>query len=182
LKSLQTPWPTGPPSELLYTPFWATVGYGLPEVIGCQLGLNISESGCVALGRVLILDYQHISKTVAFCRNTEDTSITVPDKRRDYVQHLDNVMVVGGEDKPQRHLMRQAVRDLLDKHKGANPALYGDLGYLILLATAADAVSVFALQLQPNARLEPLMRHATITKYALTSVNYTEFCLTATQV
>ncbi len=50
LKSLQTPWPAGPPSEFLYTPFWATVGYGLPEFIGRQLGLNISESRCVALG------------------------------------------------------------------------------------------------------------------------------------
>ncbi len=114
-----------------------------------------------------------VYKTVAFCRDLEDASITTADKRRDYMQHLDNVMLIAGEDKPQRHLMHQAVQDLLDKHKGANPALYGDLGYLILLATAADAVSVFALQLHPNARLQPLLpefvvRHATITKYALT--------------
>ena len=110
-------------------------------------------------------------KTTAFCRNTEDASITVADKRRNYMQHLNNVMVVGGEDKPHRRLMHEAVKDLLDKYKGANPALYGDLGYLILLATAADAVSVFALQLHPKARLEPLIpefvvRHATITQYA----------------
>ena len=51
VKFLQTPWPTGSPTELLYTPFWATVGYGLPEVIGRQLGLNISESRCVATVR-----------------------------------------------------------------------------------------------------------------------------------
>ncbi len=49
LTSLQRPWPTGPPSEFLYTPFWATVGYGLPEVIGRQLGLNITECRFVAL-------------------------------------------------------------------------------------------------------------------------------------
>jgi len=55
VRSLQTPWPTGSPTELLYTPFWATVGYGLPELIGRQLGLNISESRCVALGRVICL-------------------------------------------------------------------------------------------------------------------------------
>ncbi len=89
------------------------------------------------------------------------------------MQHLSNVMLIAGEDKPQRHLMPQAVQDLLDKHKGADPALYGNLGYLILLATAADAVSVFALELHPNARLQPLIpefvvRRATITKCALT--------------
>jgi len=49
VKAVQTPWPTGPPTEFLYTPFWETVGYGLPEVIGRQLGLNISESRFVPL-------------------------------------------------------------------------------------------------------------------------------------
>ncbi|KAL0032436.1 hypothetical protein WJX77_000530 [Trebouxia sp. C0004] len=91
VRSLQTPWPTGSPTELLYTPFWSTVGYGLPELIGRQLGLNISES-----------------------RDKEDASITIADKRRDYMQHLDNRLVV-------------------------------------------EAVSVFALNLLQNARLEPLI-------------------------
>jgi len=89
------------------------------------------------------------------------------------MQHMDNILVVGGEDKPKRELMQKAVQELLDKHKGANAAVYGDLGYLILFATAADAVSVFALELHPNARLKPLIpefvvRHATIIKCALT--------------
>jgi hypothetical protein len=92
-----------------------------------------------------------------FCRDLKDDSISTADKRRDYMQHLNNVMLIAGEDNPQRHLMPQAVQDLLDKHKGADPALYGDLGYLILLATAADAVSVFALELHPDARLQPLI-------------------------
>ena len=86
------------------------------------------------------------------------------------MQHLDNVLVVGGEDKPKRELMRKAVQELIDKHKGANPAVYGDLGYLILFATAADAVSVFDLNLCQNARLEPLIpefvvRHGAIRKH-----------------
>ena len=98
------------------------------------------------------------------------------------MQHLDNVMVVGEEDKPQRHLMPQAVQDLLDKHKGSGPALYGDLGYLILFATAGDAVRVFALQLHPSASLQPLMpefvvRHKTISRRA-SSTSTTMFCLT----
>ncbi len=88
------------------------------------------------------------------------------------MQHLDNVLVVGGEDKPKRELMQKAVQELLDKHKGANAAVYGDLGYLILFATAADAVSVFALNLSQNSRLEPLIpefvvSHAASTKRAL---------------
>ena len=46
-------------------------------------------------------------------------------------------------------LMQKAVQELYAKHKRANAAVYGDLGYLILLnfATAADAVSDFALNL-----------------------------------
>jgi len=52
VKAVQTPWPTGPPTELLYTPFWETVGYGLPEDIGRQLGLNISKSRFVPLDRI----------------------------------------------------------------------------------------------------------------------------------
>ena len=53
VKALQTPWPAGSPTELLYTPFWATVGYGLPEVIDRELGLTVSESRCVATARAL---------------------------------------------------------------------------------------------------------------------------------
>ena len=120
-----------------------------------------------------------------FCRDKEDASITIADKRRDYMQRLDNRLVVGGEDKPKRELMRKAVQELLDKHKGANPAVYGDLGYLILFATAADAVSVFALNLCQNARLEPLIpefvvRHATTTEHAY--LNNNMFCLIASKV
>ncbi len=98
------------------------------------------------------------------------------------MQHLDNVMVVGGEDKPRRQQMPQAVQELLDKHKGSSPALYGELGYLILFATAGDAVRVFALQLHPNASLQPLMpefvvRHKTIFRRALRT-STTMFCST----
>ena len=44
-------------------------------------------------------------------------------------------------------LMQKAVQELYPKHKRANAAVHGDLGYLILFATAADAVSDFALNL-----------------------------------
>ena len=173
VKSLQIPWPTGSPSELLYTQFWSNVGYALPEYIGRQLELNISESRCDAVLQVLCLEgaLAGSRSTASLCRDTEDASITIADKRRDYMLHLDNVLVVGGEDKPKRELMQQAVQELVAKHKGANAAVYGELGYLILFATAADAVSVFALNLGQNSRLEPLIpefvvSHANSTQHA----------------
>lgn len=97
------------------------------------------------------------------------------------MQHLDNVLVVGGEDEPTRQLMQQAVQELLDKHKGANSAVYGDLGYLILFATAADAVSVFALNLGQTSRLEPLIpefvvSHAASIQHAL-NIEYNKVLL-----
>ncbi len=49
------------------------------------------------------------------------------------MQHLNNVMVLGGEDKAVRSLMNIAVAELLEKHKGATAALYGNLGYIILM-------------------------------------------------
>lgn len=93
--------------------------------------------------------------------------------------------MVGGEDKPTRQLMQKAVQELLDKHKGANSAVYGDLCYLILFATAADAVSVFALNLGQNlgqnSRLEPLIPefvvcHASSIQHAL-NIDYNKVLL-----
>lgn len=86
-----------------------------------------------------------------------DDSITIADKKRDYMQFLDNVLVIGGEDKPVRNEMRVAQSELLLKHKGANVALYGDLGYIIMIATAGECVTVFALDLRHSAQLQPLV-------------------------
>lgn len=81
---------------------------------------------------------------MAICRGQQDASITIDDKQRDYMRYLDNVMVAGGEDKPQRHLMNTAVQKLLDKHSGANAALYGDLGYLVLQQELLSGSSHFS--------------------------------------
>ena len=75
-----------------------------------------------------------------------DDSITIADKKRDYMQFLDNVLVIGGEDKATRSEMCVAQSELL-KYKGANAALYGDLGYIIMIATAGECVTVYALNL-----------------------------------
>ena len=81
-----------------------------------------------------------------------DDSITIADKKRDYMQFLDNVLVIGGEDKATRSEMRVAQSELWLKHKGANAALYGDLGYIIMIATAGECVTVFALNLRHSAQ------------------------------
>lgn len=89
-------------------------------------------------------------------RNSVDDSITIADKKRDYMQFLDNVLVIGGEDKSVRSEMRVAQSELLAKHKGANAALYGDLGYIIMIATAGECVTIFALDVRQGAKLQPL--------------------------
>ena len=53
--------------------------------------------------------------------------------------------------------MRVAQSELLLKHKGANAALYGDLGYIIMIATAGECVSVFSLNIRLSAQLQPLV-------------------------
>ncbi|DBA94012.1 TPA: hypothetical protein ACH3X1_001664 [Trebouxia sp. C0004] len=132
--ALQTSWPTGTPTELLLTPFWDTVGYKMPEFAAGHLGMAVSQN-----------------------RNSVDDSITIADKKRDYMQFLDNILVIGGEDKPVRSEMRVAQSELFLKHKGANAALYGDLGYIIMIATAGECISVFALDVRQGAQLQPLV-------------------------
>ncbi|KAL0023742.1 hypothetical protein WJX77_000108 [Trebouxia sp. C0004] len=117
ITALQASWPTGSPTELLLTTFWDVVGYKLPEFAAGHLGIAVSEN-----------------------RNCVDDSITIADKKRDYMQFLDNVLVIGGEDKPTRSEMRVAQSELLLKHKGANAALYGDLGYIIMIVTAGECM------------------------------------------
>ena len=86
-----------------------------------------------------------------------DSSITLPDKKRDYMVHLLRLLLIGGADKASRSLMQTAVSELREKHKGANAALYGGLGYIILVATAADCCAVYAMQLGRNASLTPII-------------------------
>ena len=86
-----------------------------------------------------------------------DDSITIADKERDYMQFLDNILVIGGEDKPVRGEMRVAESELFLKYKGANAALYGDLGYIIMIATAGECAKVFALNVRQGAQLQPLV-------------------------
>jgi len=101
-----------------------------------------------------------------------DDSITIADKKRDYMQFLDNVLVIGGEDKPVRGEMRVAQSELFLKHKGANAALYGDLGYIIMIATEGECVTVFALDVRQGAQLQPLVE-----QFEVRSSQVLSFCL-----
>ncbi len=47
ITALQTPWPSGSPTELLLTPFWEAVGYKLPEFAAGHLGIAVSENRSV---------------------------------------------------------------------------------------------------------------------------------------
>ena len=78
----------------------------------------------------------------------DDDSITVEDKKRDYMLYLDDRIIISGEDRPMRGGMYVAQSKLLEKHKGANAALYGDLGYIIMIATAGECAKVFALDVR----------------------------------
>ncbi len=91
------------------------------------------------------------------CRGIEDDSIPLPDKKRDYMVNSSRMLLIGGEDISSCDLMRHAVSELYDKHKGANAALYGGLGYLILIATAAKQCAVFAMELGDDASLTPII-------------------------
>ena len=70
---------------------------------------------------------------------------------------LQNLQVIGGEDKADRRHIKRAEEELHSKHKGANAALYGSLGYLVLIATAGEACQVFAMGVAKGAALVPLV-------------------------
>lgn len=89
--------------------------------------------------------------------SVDDDSITIADKKRDYMLYLDNALVIGGEDRPMRGEMYVAQSKLFEKHKGANAALYGDLGYIIMIATAVECAKVFALDVRQGAHLQLLV-------------------------
>lgn len=87
-----------------------------------------------------------------------DDTITIADKKHGYMQFLDNILVIIGEDKPVRDEMCVAQSELFLKHRGANAALYGELGYVIMIATAGECITVFALDLRQDAQPQPLVR------------------------
>lgn len=72
-------------------------------------------------------------------------SITCKDCKRDFLLYLQNVMIVGGEDKPLSSELAAARQELLEKHQPSNMMVFGSLGYILLIATAGTRLEVEAL-------------------------------------
>lgn len=105
-----------------------------------------------------------------------DMSITLEDKKRDYFILVENVLLVGGEDKAKNADLDKAASELLAKHKGANASLYGDLGYILLIATAGQQCQLFGLCLMPNSELVCLIpRFEVRVRSRVSTVSYSQF-------
>ena len=55
--ALHAPWPTGTPSELLYTPFWATVGLGCQTLRAASLALMSESTGTAVAAPSIVQAY-----------------------------------------------------------------------------------------------------------------------------
>ena len=89
-------------------------------------------------------------------RGVEDESITWPKGKRDYICLVDNMLIIGGEDKPSKAQMAEADDDLIKKHVRSNRAMYGRLKYIILIATAGPLLKFNAMSIIPGSGLQEL--------------------------
>eukprot|EP00611_Tribonema_gayanum_P023654 TRINITY_DN5017_c0_g1_i1.p1 TRINITY_DN5017_c0_g1~~TRINITY_DN5017_c0_g1_i1.p1 ORF type:complete len:591 (+),score=71.53 TRINITY_DN5017_c0_g1_i1:38-1810(+) len=126
--------PMGTPTELLYTAFWYNIGWSLPELAGRMLCFD------AILNRAPI-----------------DTSITNKDAKADYMVLLDGVLCIGGEDKVPISQYSRAVNECGEKHKGASAAMYGRLGYILLVVVAGNKFGVHAMTLEPKSSPQMLV-------------------------
>ncbi|KAG5181104.1 hypothetical protein JKP88DRAFT_246306 [Tribonema minus] len=124
----------GTPTELLDTAFWYNIGWSLPELAG----------------RMLCFD-------AILNRASIDTSITKKDAQRDYMVLLDGVLCIGGEDKVHISQYLRAVNECGEKHKGAHAAMYGRLGYILLVVVAGNKFGVHAMTLEPKSSPQMLV-------------------------
>jgi hypothetical protein len=94
-------------------------------------------------------------------RNVTDTSISYPNKRRDFLLESYNVVIVAGEDKSDANNIQTAVAELSAKHKGNTRATYGDLDHILAFATANECIAFFRMGLTegaPTQRISPTYR------------------------
>lgn len=76
-------------------------------------------------------------------RDVHDDSITLENKRRDFLLWLQGALIVGGEHKKAN--MPLPVDELRAKHKSVNSALYGQLEYILLYASAGATFQMYAI-------------------------------------
>lgn len=93
--------------------------------------------------RPLVKMAQLLDIPIRVDRDVEDPSISIDDKRRDFLLWAHEVLVVGGEHKRRGLPLPRA--ELVSKHKGVNASLYGELGYILLLASSGPSFQMFAL-------------------------------------
>jgi len=128
--------------------------------------LVVCEGGATKGRCYVALAHTHIEHFCFFYRNKVEHSFTQADKKRDYLVLVENVLLVGGKDKATPRQLSNAVKELTDKHKGANSAIYGDLQYIILIATAGNTCQFFASDLHHGAKLVDLGLILQVTRWS----------------
>lgn len=86
-----------------------------------------------------------VNRVYVLHRNIVNISSTRKDCKRDFLIYLQNVMIVGGADKASYAELADARGDLLQKHQPSNMMVFGNLGYILLIATAGTRLQVEAL-------------------------------------
>eukprot|EP00611_Tribonema_gayanum_P032692 TRINITY_DN987_c0_g1_i4.p3 TRINITY_DN987_c0_g1~~TRINITY_DN987_c0_g1_i4.p3 ORF type:complete len:165 (-),score=20.26 TRINITY_DN987_c0_g1_i4:920-1414(-) len=84
-------------------------------------------------------------------RDVDDSSITHESKRRDFFVLLGGLLCIGGEDKNSTDKFEVALGECEAKHKGANAAMYGSLGYILLIIMAGTDFGVYAMPVEAGA-------------------------------
>ena len=87
-------------------------------------------------------------------RDVQDSSITIDDKRRDFLLWGRSVLIMGGEHKRAGH--RLPSDELAAKHKGANASLYGQLEFILLYASAGPLFQLYAMPVAGTHTLVPI--------------------------
>jgi len=67
-----------------------------------------------------------------------------------------SMLVIAAEDKCNKSDMAEADNDLVKKHVGSNIAMYGRLGYIVLIGTAGSDMKVNAMTVTPGSSLQEL--------------------------
>ena len=107
--ALHAPFPTGTPSELLYTPFWATVGLGCQSSRAASLALMSASTGickqsmpAAGRGRLLTvwavaasLDRPHIAASAELCMTTAGAGASGP--AAGSKQHLTRLLLTAAQ-------------------------------------------------------------------------------------
>ncbi len=118
----------------------------------------------------------------------EDNTITTAKSKRDYFITLDGLLLVGGEDKSSERQLKvknlqscawdlifiwdecwpvfqDAAVECQEKHKGANAALYGQLGYIMLTVVAGPLFGVYGMRLDPSFCMETIIQPFDVSEY-----------------